>query len=311
MFSIKIAFAKYTGKLNADQTEAVGTFEQGGAKIPLSLKKVDKVPARNHTQTWTGKMKAGPQEFDFQFRVFEDEDGEMTVLLDSFTENLSDIPCTMEHDADTITINVPIAAAPAEYVGTLSEDHKTVAGKWTQGGNSFDLILKSIPVQSTRKLELKRPQTPKPPFDYDSEDLKIENKKDSLTLAATLTTPKGNGPFPVVITISGSGPQDRDETLFGHKPFLVIADHLAKNGIATLRFDDRGTAESTGDFGSATSEDFSHDVDAIVEFVKKHKKIDPNKIAPARAQRGGDHRPHDRQSSRRHYGDRDVGGSWR
>ena len=80
-FSIKMAFAKYTGKLNADQTEAVGTFEQGPSKIPLSLKKVDKVPARNHTQTWTGKMKAGPQEFDFQFRVFQDEDGETTVLL--------------------------------------------------------------------------------------------------------------------------------------------------------------------------------------------------------------------------------------
>ena len=187
----------------------------------------------------------------------------------------------------TVTINVPITAAPAEYVGTLSDDQKTVTGKWTQRENSFDLILKSIPIQSTRKLEQKRPQTPKPPFDYDSEDLKIENKKDNLTLAATLTTPKGNGPFPVVITISGSGPKDRDETLFGHKPFLVIADHLAKNGIATLRFDDRGTAESTGDFGAATSEDFSRDVDAIVEFVKKHKKIDPNKIALLGHSEGG------------------------
>lgn len=286
-FAIKGLGLKYSGSLNAEKNEAIGTFEQGAARFPLTIKKVDKILELKHTQTWTGKMTAGPQVFDFQFRVFEDNDGEVSLKLDSFTENLSDIQCTMKHEGDQITINVPIAVAPAEFIGTLSEDQKTCIGKWTQRGNSFDLVLKNIPLESTRIVGQNRPQLPQPPFDYDSEDVKIENKKDNVTLAGTLTSPKGAGPFPVVVMISGSGAQDRDETIMRHKPFLVIADQLAKHGIAVLRFDDRGTAESTGDFGAATSEDFANDVEAVVDFLKTHDKVNPDKIALCGHSEGG------------------------
>lgn len=285
-FSIKTVGAKYSGKLNSDKTVAEGTFEQGGTKFPFKFEKVDKVPTRKHVQTWTGKMKAGFQEFDFQFRVFEDDEKNKTATLDSFTENIEGIPCGIVKDGSKITIEVPIATAPATFVGALEGENKIV-GEWEQKDNKYPLTLKQVPLSSTRELKLNRPQTPQPPFDYDSEEVTIENKKDGLTLAGTLTTPKGNGPFPVVVLISGSGPQDRDETLFSHKPFFVIADHLAKNGIGVLRFDDRGTASSTGDFASATSADFANDVESVVEFLKAKDKVDATKIALCGHSEGG------------------------
>lgn len=286
-FTIKRVGAKFNGKLNAAKDEADGTFEQLGSSMPIKFSKVDKIPVQKHTQTWTGKMKAGSQEFDFQFRVFEVDGDDSTLKLDSFTEGLSDIPCTIKHAGDQVTINVPIAAAPAEFIGTLSSDKETITGKWTQGGNPYDLVLKKIPLASTRALTRNRPQTPKPPFNYDSEDVSIENKKDHVTLAATLTSPKGSGPFPVVVMISGSGPQDRDETIFGHKLFFVIADHLAKNGFAVLRYDDRGTAKSTGVFADATTADLANDVDAAVDYLKTQTKIDPKRIILCGHSEGG------------------------
>ena len=280
--------AKFRGKFNAAKNEAEGNFEQLGSITPIKFTKVDKIPVQKLTEVWTGKMKAGPQEFDFQFRVYETagDDG-VTVKLDSFTENLSDIPCTMKQAGNQITIHVPIVSSPAEFVGSLSEDGETVTGKWNQRGNAYDLILNKIPLDETRDLERKRPQTPQPPFEYESQDVRIENTKDQLTLAGTLTSPTGSGPFPVVVLISGSGPQDRDETIFGHKPFLVIADHLATQGFAVLRYDDRGTAKSTGDFAAATSEDFANDVEAVVDFLKTHKRVDPQRIILCGHSEGG------------------------
>jgi pimeloyl-ACP methyl ester carboxylesterase len=286
-FTIKRVGAKFTGKLNATRDEAEGNFQQLGSTFPIKFAKVDKIPVQTHTQTWTGKMQAGGQEFDFQFRVFEEDKGSPTVKLDSFTEGLEGIPCTMKHEGDQITISVPIALAPAEFIGTLSDNKETVTGKWTQRGNSYDLVLKKIPLESTRDLKRKRPQTPQPPFDYDSEDVYIENKKDNLTLAGTLTSPPGHGPFPAVVMISGSGAQDRDETIFGHKLFFVIADHLAKHGIAVLRYDDRGTAKSTGNFADATSADFANDVEAVIDFLKTHQKVDPKRIILCGHSEGG------------------------
>ena len=108
-----------------------------------------------------------------------------------------------------------------------------------------------------------------------------------MTLAGTLTIPKKAGRHPAVILISGSGPQDRDETLMEHKPFLVLADYLTRRGIAVLRFDDRGTAKSTGDFGSASTKDFANDASAAVDFLKGHERINPDEIGLAGHSEGG------------------------
>ncbi len=279
--------ASFEGQLDAAGQIASGSFKQGPTQAKLEFKRVAAVPPRKHVQTWQGNLVAGPRTFDFQFRAYEDADGSSTWLLDSFTENIGDLNCTAAFDGDQVTIEVPISAG--KLVGTLNKAGDTIDGQWLQNGNELPITLKSIPLAATRKLgaTYNRPQTPQPPFPYGAEDLEIENQPGGSVLAGTLTTPSGKGPFPVVITISGSGPQDRDETIMGHKPFLVIADHLTRHGIAVFRFDDRGIGKSKGDRSKATSEDYAGDVAAIVARLKTHPKIDPEKILLAGHSEGG------------------------
>ena len=128
------------------------------------------------------------------------------------------------------------------------------------------------------KVEVKRLQEPVKPYPYYSEEVTFVNKKDNFTLAGTLTLPKKEGKFPVVVLITGSGPQNRDEELMGHKPFLILSDYLTRNGIAVLRYDDRGTYASKGNFAKATTTDFATDVEWAVNYLKTRKDIDLKKI---------------------------------
>ncbi|HEX6622130.1 MAG TPA: alpha/beta fold hydrolase, partial [Pyrinomonadaceae bacterium] len=134
-----------------------------------------------------------------------------------------------------------------------------------------------------------RPQTPKGPFPYDAEEVSYENRAAGVRLAGTLTLPRAKGPHPAVLLISGSGQQDRDETILGHKPFHVLADYLTRRGVAVLRFDDRGVGGSAAgpDLNKATSEDFAGDVAAGVEFLKARKEIDPKRIGLVGHSEGG------------------------
>ncbi len=284
-WSIDSLGASFQGKLNDDKDQATGNYKQGPVAANLVLKKVANVPQRKLVQVWQGDMKTGVQTFEFQFRVFEDADGGQTVLLDSFTESIEGLNCSMDREGDEVTIKIPITAA--KFVGKINKAQDTIAGTWIQRGNEIPLTVHAVALTETRKLEINRPQTPKPPFDYDAEDLEIENKAGKSVLAGTLTTPKGNGPFITVILISGSGPQDRNETIANHQPFAVIADHLTNAGIAVFRFDDRGIAKSKGDFGSATTRDFASDVGAIVESLKTHPKVDPQRMVLAGHSEGG------------------------
>ena len=135
-----------------------------------------------------------------------------------------------------------------------------------------------------------RPQTPRPPFPYRSEEVTYENKAGAVSLAGTLTLPPGQGPFPAVIMLSGSGPQDRDENIVGHRPFLVIADALTRRGIAVLRVDDRGVGGSSGSNADSTFEDFAGDALAGVGYLKGRKEIDPAKIGLIGHSEGGRYR---------------------
>ena len=132
--------------------------------------------------------------------------------------------------------------------------------------------------KNLKKEILKRPQEPTKPYSYYSEDVTFQNTKANISLSGTLTLPKKNGFFPSVILITGSGPQNRNEELFGHKPFLVISDYLTKKGIAVLRYDDRGIGESKGDFKTATTADFATDVESAITYLKSRKEINKNKI---------------------------------
>ncbi|HEX7947033.1 MAG TPA: CocE/NonD family hydrolase, partial [Phenylobacterium sp.] len=158
--------------------------------------------------------------------------------------------------AVTFAIGGPGGATIGTWEGTLSADGKTLDGVWAQGASRFPLQL-----AQGAPAAIARSQTPKPPFPYRSEEVAVDSAP-GVRLAGTLTTPQGKGPFPAVVMITGSGAQDRDETLLGHKPFLVIADALSRRGVAVLRLDDRGVFGSTGDFGKAVTADFAVDAEA-------------------------------------------------
>ncbi|HEX3821259.1 MAG TPA: alpha/beta fold hydrolase, partial [Candidatus Sulfotelmatobacter sp.] len=147
------------------------------------------------------------------------------------------------------------------------------------------LVLKRLKDQA--EIERRRPQNPTRPYPYREEEVHYDNKVQNVTLAATLTIPEGKGPFPGVVLITGSGPQDRDESLMGHKPFLVLSDYLTRHGIAVLRADDRGTGMSTGVFANATTADFATDAEAGIEYLKTRTEINPHKIGLIGHSEGG------------------------
>jgi len=170
-----------------------------------------------------------------------------------------------------------------QFEGTLSADGGTLAGTLQQGGAA-------IPVTFERGVfaPAPRPQTPRPPFPYKAEDVTYDNpNQPGVRLAGTLTTPPGAGPFPAVLLITGSGTQDRDETLFEHKPFLVLADALTRRGVAVLRVDDRGIGGSRGGLPSATTADFASDVEAGVAWLKGRAEIDPRRVGLLGHSEGG------------------------
>ena len=164
------------------------------------------------------------------------------------------------------------------YIAARTND-STYSGSWFQGGKSFPLNMRRLSVSETQALVTPgRPQMPKPPFPYHSDSVEYDNADKTVHLAATLTYPEKGGPFPAAILITGSGIQDRDETLFGHHPFAVIADYLTRKGYAVLRVDDRTAGLSTGDVYSATSADFAKDVQTSFNWLKTRKGIDSKKI---------------------------------
>jgi pimeloyl-ACP methyl ester carboxylesterase len=167
-----------------------------------------------------------------------------------------------------------IPGAPA-FDGTLAAGE--IKGTFSQGGQSFPFHLGREALQPTPTTPpTPRPQEPKPPFPYTAEEVGYE--ANGVHLAGTLTLPPGAGPFPAVLLLTGSGAEDRNEEVFGHKPFLVIADHLTRAGIAVLRVDDRGVGGSTGNTPMSTTADFAGDALAGVRFLKAHPHIAPGRV---------------------------------
>lgn len=198
-----------------------------------------------------------------QFRLEAGPGGALTGFFDSVSEGVTDLPISVSVEDAAVSIEIPVAQAV--FAGEVDGD--TFSGTWTQAATD-------VPMTFTRQAEpvvLSRPQDPQPPFPYKATDVAFAN--DDVTLAGTLLVPDGAGPFPAAVLISGSGAQDRDESLLGHKPFLVIADSLARQGIATLRFDDRGVGGSTGNPVGATTADLAGDAAAAVEFLTTQPEI--------------------------------------
>ena len=213
---------------------------------------------------WEGEIKAPGA--DLQVMVdLEQADGGWIGTIDIPAQGAKGLKL-QDIEVEGSAARFTISGVPGEptFDGTLAGDELT--GKFKQGPAALDFRLGREAVERPR-----RPQEPTEPFPYDVEEVTYSN--GDVTLAATITTPKGPGPFPGAVLITGSGAQDRDETLLGHKPFLVLADHLTRNGIAVLRADDRGVGGSTGDPMVATSEDYATDALASLEFLRSRSNV--------------------------------------
>ena len=180
-----------------------------------------------------------------------------------------------------------VTSLGASYEGKANAAKTEIIGTFQQGGGAFPLTLKRVAkVQPAEKPKPKQ-QEPTRPYPYNEEEVTVSNKAQNVTLAGTLTLPRAKGPFPAVLLITGSGPQDRDEALLGHRPFLVLSDYLTRRGIAVLRVDDRGVGKSTGSFGAATSADFVTDAQACVAYLTSRKDIDAAQIGLIGHSEGG------------------------
>lgn len=232
---------------------------------------------------WYGTLTFSGVNLRLVFHIQEEGD-ELTATMDSPDQGANGIAVkTATFDGNELTLELPQLGA--KYTGKLDASGRQLEGTFQQSGATIPL---NMELKEEAPPGPKRPQEPKPPFPYRQEMVKYDNPAaPGVTLAGTLTIPEGEGPFPAVILISGSGGQDRDETLLGHKPFLVIADHFTRQGIAVLRFDDRGIGESTGNFQAATSADFATDVQAGFDFLKTHSDIDNKKIGLVGHSEGG------------------------
>lgn len=241
--------------------------------------------SQNNTQSvagsWIGSLKAGAISLRIIFNLTPAGKDSLTVTMDSPDQGVKNLkigPATVTDG----NLRILALMMMGEYNGTVKND-TLITGTWKQAGQSFPLDL----VKLREKFTLNRPQEPKPPLPYTQEEVIFHNEEADIDLAGTLTMPEGTGPFKAAVLITGSGAQNRDEELLGHKPFLVLADRLTRNGIAVLRYDDRGVGKSKGTSMNATSADFATDVAAAIDFLRKNPKIISGEIGLIGHSEGG------------------------
>lgn len=238
------------------------------------------VPSRAQIEGyWKGNLKMGVNTLALCMNVTTN-DGAMNVTLDSPDQGVYDIPAEnvcFVHD----TLSWEVQSIAASFKGCLQGD--TLRGGFTQMGLTLSLNLIKVP----KETKAVRPQDPREPFPYTIVELSFVNERDQIALAGTLTLPEGEGPFPAVVLVSGSGAQNRDEELMNHRPFWVLADHLTRSGVAVLRYDDRGVGASEGDAAAATTLDLSYDAEAAFDFLRRHSAVDASKVGILGHSEGG------------------------
>jgi pimeloyl-ACP methyl ester carboxylesterase len=241
-----------------------------------------KSDAKSVEGTWQGSLKVGIMELRLAFKISKKPNGSLTATMDSIDQGAKDIPVddVAWHDPD---LKIELKKIGGVFEGKAKKDLSQIEGTWKQSGQSFPLTIKRV----EKTTELKRPQEPKKPYPYGEEEVTYDNPRAKLKLAGTLTVPKGEGPFPAILLIAGSGPNSRDEVVFGHKVFLVLADYLTRRDLVVLRSDKRGIGKSKGNYEHATSADFADDALAGVEYLKARKEVDPRKIGLVGHSEGG------------------------
>ena len=237
--------------------------------------------AQDITGDWHGTLKSSGPEFRILIHISKGDNGALQGTFDSLDQGAKGVPLTSV-TLDGSTFKFTIDVAKVTYEGKVNAD--TIIGTWSQA-QSLALEFKrgpfetSSPTRDAAQRGRQRPQNPLKPYPYREEEVSYDNTAQNVRLAATITIPPGSGPFPAVLLITGSGPQDRDETLpFQHRPFLVLADYLTRHGIVVLRADDRGVGKSSGDFAAATTADFATDTEAGLAYLKKRSEVNIHKL---------------------------------
>jgi pimeloyl-ACP methyl ester carboxylesterase len=266
-----------------------GTWSQNGRDTALNLERKDAAalaapPVPKELEgNWLGTLKLpNGIELRLVIRVTEGDDKTRKALMDSPDQATTDIPVSSTSLKDGLW-TWEVKSLGAKFSGKANENVTEYKGEFSQGSVKAPLVLKKV----KEIVEVKRPQVPKPPFPYAVEEIVFKNPAAGLQFTGTLTRPKGKDRVPAVVLITGSGPQDRDESLMGHKPFLIVADHFTRKGIAVLRYDDRGVGGSGGSVDDSTSQDFAGDVLSAVEYLKSRPDIDPKAIGLCGHSEGG------------------------
>ncbi|WP_031497781.1 alpha/beta hydrolase family protein [Bryobacter aggregatus] len=251
-------------------------------KLLILLLAVSGLFGQSVAGTYLGQLDAGfAGKLRLGLELRQSSEGKLSGEIVSIDQGYANIPAaSVQVEGKLLKISLPVIGA--SYEGSFSEDGKTITGTFTQGA-ALELVLKRV-AELPRPA---RPQEPKPPFVYEVEEVSFTGGAPDVTLAATLTKPKGAGRFAAVVLVSGSGPQNRDEELAGHKPFWIWADALTRAGFTVLRYDDRGTAKSTGKFKGSTSNDFALDAAGAVTYLRTRKDIDATKIVVMGHSEGG------------------------
>jgi pimeloyl-ACP methyl ester carboxylesterase len=230
---------------------------------------------------WLGALEFSGMKLRIVLKVSKSADG-FTAKFDSIDQGASDLSIDKITMQDK-TVRFEAKQYGLSFEGTLNEKGDEISGTFRQGEGSSPLVFK----RTAEATKISRPQDPQKPYPYDEQEVSYKNAKDNVKLAGTLTLPRGAGAFPAVILITGSGAQDRNETVAGHRPFLVLADYLTRRGIAVLRVDDRGVGGTDKGSPNFTSENFSEDVLAGIEYLKTRKEIDAKKIGLIGHSEGG------------------------
>jgi pimeloyl-ACP methyl ester carboxylesterase len=277
-FEIASVGAQFEGKLSPDHKMIDGEWSQGSASLPLSFHR--EPPAHKPNDAlfpveglWQSALVTQGMRLRFQLHVSHDSDGELIAALDSLDQSVSGLPAINVTQKES-AFHFEIPAVAGVFDGTLNAAKNGIAGTWSQTGATEKIEFK----RSDQPLELRRPQNPVKPYPYREEEVSFSNTTANVTLAGTLTLPKGPGPFTAAVLIAGSGPHDRDESLDNHKPFLVLSDYLTRRGLAVLRYDKRGIGKSTGSADTATTLDLAADAAAAISYLKTRKEIDPARI---------------------------------
>ena len=225
---------------------------------------------------YLGTVQIGVTPLRMALHLAANPDGTLSGTIDSIDQGALGMPIR----------NLTVASGVVRFgnfEGTLNADGSEISGRLMQGGVAVPIVFRKV-----AKIEgLARPQLPRKPYPYNEEEVEFENKAAGVRIAGTLTWPKGEGSFAAAVLLTGSGPQDRDSTMFGHKPFLVLADDLTRRGFAVLRMDDRGVGKSTGNVARSTLEDLARDAELAVEFLRSRKEINPKAIGFVGHSEGG------------------------